>query len=93
MAGPKYRTPEHRAERKRITEAQARGQWLTCVQGWHGSSGGCLFPTRDIAPTDEAHVAHDDTGTVVIGPSHALCNVTDGGQRRHQAKDVTHWVL
>lgn len=93
MASPKHRTPEHRAERKRITAAQARGEWLVCVQGWHGSSGGCLHPTRDIAPTDEAHVAHNDEGTVVIGPAHALCNTTDGGQRRHVDKDVTHWVL
>lgn len=88
-----HRTPEHRAERKRINQAQARGQWLTCVQGWHGSSGGCLYPSRDIAPTDEAHVAHDDAGSTVIGPAHALCNVTDGGQRRHANKDVTHWIL
>lgn len=93
MAGAKYRTPEHRAERKRINAAQARGQWLTCVQGWHGSSGGCLMATRDIAPSDEAHVAHDDSGTVVIGPAHALCNVTDGGQRRHVPKPVNNWPL
>jgi hypothetical protein len=93
MAEPKYRTPEYRAARKRIDQAQARGEWLTCVQGWHGSSGDCLHPTRDISPTDAAHVAHDDAGTTIIGASHALCNVTDGGQRRHAAKIVTHWPL
>lgn len=93
MAGPQHRTPEYRAARKAIDQAQARGQLLECVQGWHGSSGSCLHPSRAIAPTDSAHVAHDDSGTTIIGASHALCNVTDGGQRRHQAKAVTHWVL
>lgn len=93
MAESKYRTPEYRAARKRIDQAQARGEWLECVQGWHGSSGTCLHPARDIAPTDPAHVAHDDAGTTVIGPAHATCNVTDGGQRRWQSRAVTHWVL
>lgn len=93
MAGPQHRTPEYRAAYKQLKRDQAAGRWLECVQGWHGSSGTCLHPTRAIAPTDAAHVAHDDSGNVIIGVSHALCNVTDGGQRRHLVKAVTHWVL
>lgn len=83
MAGPQHRTPEYRAAYKKLKRDQAAGLWLTCVQGLHGSSGTCLHPTRDIAPDQAAHVAHDDTGHHVIGVAHARCNTTDGGQRRH----------
>lgn len=78
MSRAKYQTPDFRAERKRINEAQARGEWLTCVQGE------CVMGSRDIAPHEPADVAHDDSGTVVLGPAHATCNRRDGGIRRHQ---------
>lgn len=77
MAGPQHRTPEYRAERKRITIAQRDGQYLECVQPV------CLMDSRTIAPDEPAHVAHDDSGTVILGPAHARCNTTDGGVRRH----------
>lgn len=71
----KYRTPEYRAERKRIDAAQARGEWLTCVED------PCLMPTRDIAPDDLAHVAHDPAGIEVLGPAHEHCNTSEGATR------------
>jgi hypothetical protein len=92
MAGPQHRTPEYRAAYKKLKRDQAAGKWLWCVQGMHGSSGSCLHPTRDIAPDQPAHVAHDDSGNVVIGVAHARCNVTDGGQRRHESTP-TRWIL
>lgn len=86
MADPRYRTPEFRAERRRITAAQARGQWLECVQPE------CVMDTRDIAPHQPADVAHDDTGTIVLGPAHATCNRRDGGIRRHTVTKQ-RWVI
>lgn len=77
MAKAKYATPEFKAERKRITAAQARGEWLRCVQPV------CVMGTRDIAPHQPTDVAHDDSGAVILGPAHARCNRRDGGVRRH----------
>jgi hypothetical protein len=87
VALAKYRTREFKAERQRITEAQGRGEWLLCVQPE------CLHPTRDIAPSQPAHVAHDDSGTVVLGPAHELCNTSDGGKRRHAPAPARRWSL
>lgn len=88
MAGPQHRTPEYRAAYRQLKRDQAAGKWLTCVQGLHGSSGTCLHPSRRIAPTDEAHVAHDDTGQRIIGVAHAKCNWTDGARRRQHGPDA-----
>lgn len=85
MTNPKYATPHHRKAKATLTlEIQAGRGW--CVQGLHGSSGTCLMDSRYIPPTtrtNEWHVAHNDNGDRIIGAAHALCNTTDGGQRRH----------
>lgn len=86
MAKAKYQTREYRAARKAITAAQQRGEWLTCAQPL------CLMTTRDIAPTQSTDVAHDDSGTVILGAAHAHCNRVDGGKRRHQMTP-RRWVL
>ncbi len=86
MAGPQHRTPEYRAAYRNLKAAQARGEWLVCVQPV------CLMGTRDIAPHQAAHVAHDDSGTVILGAAHGLCNTSDGGKRAHQQRGK-HWVL
>lgn len=93
MAGPQHRTPEYRRAYRKLKQDQAAGRWLTCVQGMHGSSGDCLHATRDIAPDTPAHVAHDDTGLVIIGAAHADCNTTDGGQRAHAERQPTRWTF
>ena len=86
MTKAKYRTREYRTAYATIRKAQLRGEWLVCVQPV------CLMRTRNIAPTDLADVAHDDSGTAILGPAHARCNRADGGKRRHQAP--THrWSL
>lgn len=83
MAGPQHRTPEYRAARKAVTRAQAMGQWLECVQPV------CVMQSRDIAPSDPVDVAHDDSGTVILGPAHARCNRADGGRRRHRSANAS----
>ena len=91
MAATKYQTREHKAASKRGKQDVARGQgW--CVQGMHGSSGTCVMRSRYIAPGDQWHVAHDDSGTVIIGLAHALCNAIDGGQRSHTPPE-DRWAL
>ena len=87
MAKAKYNTPEYRAAYAAIRAAQRRGDWLTCAQPV------CLMRTRDIAPNDPTHVAHDDSGLAILGPAHARCNTSDGGKRRHLVDDGTRWVL
>ena len=86
--GAQHNTPEYRAERKRIDRAQQAGQWLTCMQPI------CLHSSRDIAPSQSTDVAHDDSGTVVLGPSHRYCNRSDGATRGNlQRAGVTRWSL
>mgnify|MGYP000877122639 CR=1 FL=1 len=88
MAKAKYQTPEYRAARAAIDQAQARDEWLTCVETV------CLMETRDIAPTDRADVAHDETGTVILGPAHARCNRSEGATRMHRDRaGMVRWVL
>lgn len=87
MAKAKYQTRDYRTARAAITAAQQRGEWLVCAQPV------CLHPTRDIAPTQPTDVAHDDSGTVILGPSHSTCNRSDGGKRRHLVAPPRRWIL
>lgn len=80
MAGPQHQTPAYRAARKAIQQAQARGQWLTCMQPE------CVMPSRDIPPTMRAFTGHDDSGNVVVGPVHAKCNARDGAIRGNKMR-------
>lgn len=84
MAGPQHRTPEYRAAYRAIKAAQAQGQWLVCVQPV------CVMTTRDIGPTQRVDVAHDDSGTVILGPAHARCNRSDGAVRGNHARGTRH---
>ena len=89
MAGPQHRTPEYRAAYRNLKAAQARGEWLVCVQPV------CVMGTRDIAPHEAIDTAHDDSGTVVLGASHMRCNRVDGAVRgnRKRAGFVRRRVL
>mgnify|MGYP000275887239 CR=1 FL=1 len=90
MASAKYRTPEYRAAKRDADAAQARGEWLTCCETI------CLKSTRDIAPTDDVDIAHDEAGIVVLGPAHAHCNRSEGATRGHRiraGRDDTRWIL
>jgi hypothetical protein len=87
MAKPKYQTREYRAARASYTRAQAQGQWLTCAQPV------CVMDSRAIPPTHPIDVAHDDTGTLILGPAHQRCNRADGGRRRHTTTAPRRWDL
>jgi hypothetical protein len=50
------------------------------------------MPSRYIPPGTAFDVAHDDTGTVILGAAHAKCNRADGGRRRHR-KNQRRWAL
>lgn len=86
----KYRTPEHRAERKR---------WAPIVEAGNAECAEpvCVMPSRWIAPGSEWHVSHDPTGTRYIGPSHAACNVREAAKRARagqiSGQAVTRWAL
>lgn len=88
MAKPQHRTPEYRRAYKQVKQAQAAGQWLTCMQGLDGSGGTCLMQTRDIAPIDAVDVAHDDAGDRIIGPAHARCNRSEAATRGNRMRDA-----
>lgn len=88
MTKPKYATREYRQAYAAIRAAQAEGKWLVCVET------PCLMSTRDIAPTDRAHVCHDPSGTVILGPGHERCNTSEGATRGHrERRGMKRWLL
>ena len=89
MAGPQHRTPEYRAARKQLDQAQARGEVLTCVEPV------CFMPSRAIYPEQRADVCHDPSGTVITGPGHHTCNRSEGATRgnKQRGKTLARWVL
>lgn len=95
MAKPQHRTPEYRAAYAALRRAQAAGEWLVCVEPI------CKRTSRDIAPWDRASVSHDPSGTVIIGPSHLGCNLSEaavrGNRMRGRQEPVptrpNRWVL
>lgn len=80
VAKAQHRTPEYRAAYRKLKDAQARGAWHTCVEPQ------CLMPSRDIAPTDRASISHDPSGTVIIGPSHLRCNLSEAAARGNRMR-------
>lgn len=87
MASAQHRTPEHRAAYQAIKRAQARGEWLWCHEVE------CQFDTRDIPPDYPADVCHDDSGTVILGPGHAVCNRSEAGRKRHRVARRTPYLV
>jgi hypothetical protein len=41
----------------------------------------CVMRTRVITPEMDLHLSHDPTGLIVLGLSHAKCNVTEASRR------------
>jgi hypothetical protein len=64
--GAQHHTPEYRAARKRLAlQIKAGNGW--CAQPI------CVMDARYIPPTTPSldwHVAHDDSGTVILGAAH-----------------------
>ncbi len=46
----------------------------------------CLMPTRHIAPGSKWHLSHDITGTRILGPSHARCNIAESAIRTNKRR-------
>ena len=66
---------QHRADRERhMRELEQQGAGL-CAERV------CLYRTRVITPDMSLHLAHDPTGTVVIGLAHARCNTHEASVR------------
>lgn len=89
MAKPQHRTPEYRKAYVALRRAQQRGEWLRCVEP------DCRMETRDIAPDMPASVSHDESGTVIIGPSHLHCNLHEAAVRgnRMRGRGKSSWRL
>jgi hypothetical protein len=87
VASAQHRTPEHRAARKRYTALVKAGQ------GWCAQPV-CVMGSRWIPPGALWDVGHDDSGTVILGPTHRACNRVEAGRKRHRvARRVARWVL
>ncbi len=80
MADQRYTTPAYRKAKREANTAQARGEWLTCHETI------CRYPTRDIAPTQGNDIAHDETGTTILGPAHPRCNRSEGATRGNRER-------
>jgi hypothetical protein len=89
---PKYRTAEHRNERRRWARILKREGVVLCAQAV------CVMPSREIHDGERWHLGHDDSGQHYIGPVHPLCNVKDGAKRARarqgrRAPASRRWVL
>lgn len=95
MAKPRYRHA-HQQQRARLTPLVEAGE-AYCAQPV------CVMSTRWIPPDAAWDVAHDDSGTVTLGPAHRKCNRRDGavrgnrmrGDRRREDPQpaLNRWVL
>jgi hypothetical protein len=84
MAKPQHRTPEYRAAYSALRRAQQAGEWFTCVEPI------CKMPSRDIAPWQRASISHDPSGTVILGPSHLRCNLSEAATRGNKMRGKAH---
>lgn len=94
MAKPQHRTAEYRQAEASCKQQVTTGQAF-CVEPR------CLLPSRWIPPwfADVKprlwSVSHDTTGTVVLGPSHKRCNLSEAAVRgnRMRAARRRRWAL
>ena len=89
MAKPRYRY-RHQQERKAWEPIVAAGE-AVCMQPDPHRPGsepgsGCVMKTRWIAPGAKWQLAHDETGTVTLGPAHTRCNARDGAIRGNKMR-------
>lgn len=81
MAKPRYRYA-HQQERKRWAPTVEAGE-AYCAERR------CLMRSRWIPPGARWDLAHDETGTAVIGVSHARCNRSEGATRGNRMRSRT----
>lgn len=46
----------------------------------------CLMPSRAITAGTRWDLAHDTTGTCILGPAHPKCNRSEGATRGNRAR-------
>lgn len=80
MAKPQHRTREYLAAYRAIVQAQAQGVVLRCVEPK------CLMKSRLIYPSQRASVSHDPSGTVILGPGHLRCNLSEAASRGNRMR-------
>lgn len=80
---PTYRTAQHKRTRTRLLTELDRDGSGTCAHALYPDhvDSGCIAPTPDIHPGQPLAVAHDRSGTVVLGLAHKACNDRDGALR------------
>lgn len=84
---PKYRDPQHGAERQRhLAALQAAGSGK-CAEII------CKQPTRLITPDMDLHLCHDRTTGRVLGLGHAQCNRSEAARwaRTRQTATRLRW--
>lgn len=85
MAAPKYRGT-YLAIRKAWAPVVARGE-ATCHELI------CLMGTRVITPGSSWDLAHDTTGTQILGPAHRRCNRSEGATRGNTERETRFLTL
>lgn len=70
------------------THQQERQRWVPVVEAGdaHCAEKRCLMRSRWITPGSKWHLAHDESGTIVIGVSHARCNTSEGATRGNRMR-------
>ena len=92
MTQPKYRTPEYRQEKLRLTPIiLAHGH--PCLEPTGCRRGGWI--TAGTGPTNW-HLAHN--GPHIAGPAHAYCNLAAGAEQAQKNQGTTpnqrnRWTL
>jgi hypothetical protein len=71
---------EHRAERDRHMRALQRAGAGLCAERR------CVKRSRIITPDMDLHLAHDPTGTIVLGLAHAACNIHEAAVRANRLR-------
>ena len=83
MTLAKYRTPEHKRQRRQggllVASGQAVCAETICLEERDGR-------TRAIAPGTPWDVAHHDDGITYKGVSHERCNRADGARRGNRMR-------
>lgn len=88
MSKEKYRTPEFQRAYKSYRAAQRRGEILFCAEPI------CKMMDRTIYPADKMDVAHDPSGTIIIGPAHRHCNRSEGATRGNRMRRTSrNWEV
>jgi hypothetical protein len=75
----KYGRDHRTARAAHMTALRARGEGV-CAEPV------CVMRSRRITPDMQLHLAHDPTGTVVLGLAHARCNTREAAVRGNRLR-------